>query len=461
MAENSQKQAKNDDAVIPVKTGGHVTLVSLGNWAPVPAARPAGGDVDKALGLLAHTEWDEEKRARLKQIALSFFSDVRDRMEMREQLLAPWEKGGLAVDAEEATYMIGVLAAMRDGGPLPVRPAGKIPMMAQASATTAPPVPATPVPTSPTRKTLPPSPPSQGGEKPHEFAGKRREEIFAVLAKEIADEVKPQLADAALRPRLEAIIVTRFRGVRDANEIRAHMKRDAAQGGLGLPQEEIERVMAVVEDRFAKISKELLSQEKGRVLEGIKQESAAGRSQKQGTSNDIKEYEVNQWYEKRFEKAPPAAPPPAPKAVPAPPPPAPAPARSAPLPPAEVAVAAPAPRPTMQDAEYRPRLMGPIEELRSMTLDDFRRMARDPKEAARRVQDKIRLLEEEDYTQRAAAISAWRGSVPVKTYLSITRTMFDQGIGPEQAVAAQGKGSDALTLEEYNAIMELQNSLRY
>lgn len=465
MAENAQKQAKNDDVVIPVKSGDHVSLVSLGNNAPQRVVPAAGGDVEKAVSLLVHKDWNDEKRGRLKQLALSFFSDVRDRLELREDLQSSWESGGLGVDAAEAGYMVGVLGAVRDGGLLPVRPAAKIavtqqPLMTAASST----------------KTLHPPPPSKGGVKPQatppfeggggevrpgtaissEFSGKRREEIFAVLAKEIVDEVNPKLADLALRSRLEALIVTRFRGVRDGSEIQEHMKRDASQGGLGLAPEEIGRVMAVVEDRYAKIAKELQSQEKGRLLETIKQETF-GRTQKQGTAAGLKEYESNQWYEKRFERQQQAPTPSAPKEPPAvetPPP-------SLPKQPPEVAIAAPAQRPTMQDAEYRPTLLGPVEELRSMTLADFRRLARDPKEAARRIQDKIRLLEEDDYTQRAAAIAAWRGSVPVKMYLTITRAMFEQGIGPDAAVAAQAAGPDALTLEEYNAIMELQNSLRY
>lgn len=426
--------------------------------------------MEKAVSLLVHPDWDDEKRARLKQIALSFFSDVRDRLEMREDLQSPWERGGLGVDAVEAGYMVGVLSAVLNGGPLPVRPAGKIAVMAQPSVTTASPP---PLPSSPQPSPLPKGEPEGVASK--EFAGKRREEIFAVLAKEIVDEVNPQFADPALRSRLEALVVTRFRGVRDASEVSAHMKRDATQGGLSMTPEEIERVMVVVEDRFARISKELLFQEKGRVLEGLSQETS-GRAQKQASAGDMREYETNQWYEKRFERQPQPPAPSAPaKALPPSPPSQggvkPEPSLplvkretegvKAPLPPAEVAIAAPAPRPTMQDAVYTPRLLGPIEELKSLTFEEFRRLARDPKEAVRRIQDKIRLLEEEDYTQRAAAIAAWRGSAPVKKYLGITRVMFEQGIGPEAAVAAQGKEPDALTLEEYNAIMDLQNSLRY
>ncbi len=465
MAELPKKAVPDGDIVIPVRTGGELSLVSLSGKPAGPVVAPPTGTVEKAVQIASRPEWGEQERARLRQIVLSFFMDVRDRQELREELTRALPSGGLGVGAAEADWMVTALAAIRDGKPLPIRPAAKVVVAGVA-------------PSQPERALPLAKGELEGVKAPSavrpEFAGKRREEIFAVLAKEIFDEVQPKLPDPHLRSRLEALVVTRFRDVRDANETRAHLARATAEGGLGMESAEIERLMAVVEDRFAKIGKELHAQEKERVVSGMRSETAA-REQKRDSAARMAQFADSAWFEDRFVRTgtpaaapgrgavPLAPPPPAPPVVPPPP-------VRVPSPPPTPPIAAPTPyplhptppqKPTMRDVDYRPKLTGPVEELAKMTLADFRRLARDPGEATKRILDKIRLMEEEDYARRAAAIAAWRTSEPVRTYLTLTRTMLEKGSSLAETIAGQGAAPDALTLQEYNAIMELQNSLRY
>lgn len=473
MADTPQEAPKTpqpkDDFVVPVRTGsGTIELRSASGKPvrPVKARADAQKIAEKALTLVEDKAWGDTERRRFQEFAVAYVNDVRDRLETREAIAAPPPLGGLGVDRATAEWMVALIAAVRDDTGVPPRPAARV-ALATPTPTPAPAVaaPAVPKPAPAAAPATPPAPPARP---------QRREEIFSGLAKEIVDEVKPTFSDPALRARLEALLVTRFRDVRDAGEVLVHMKRAPDQGGIGLSAEDADRVSGLLEDRFAKIWKELHVQEKSKVLTDIRQTSAV-QEQKRKDEADIRRYASDVWFEERFVKKPPApaapsakkpsrpqapAAPPQPKApvigrsqAPAPPPSAP-PAKPPERP-------APAPRPSVQDMAYTPKLTGPIEELQAMTLVDFRRLGRDPKEAIAKVQDKIRLLEEEDYAQRARAIAAWRGSEPSRKYLAITRSMLAEGLALEQALAAQGSGPDALTADEYNAIMVLQQSLRY
>ncbi len=462
-----------DDFVVPVRTGsGTIELrTASGKPARPVKARPDAHKIaEKAVALVESKAWGDTERRRFQEFAVAYINDVRDRLETREAIAAPPPLGGLGVDRATAEWMVALIAAVRDGKQPPERPAA----------------PGPPAPVG-----LPPTLPSQGGAAgplppvkkepegvrqaaPPSRPPQRREEIFSGLAKEIVDETAPTFSSPALRARLEALLVTRFRDVRDAGEVLVHMKRAPDQGGIGLSAEDADRVSAMLEDRFAKIGKELHAQEKSKVLTDLRQTSAV-QEQKRKDEADIRRYASDVWFEERFVKKA-AAPPPAPAKKPsqpqapaAPPPPRPpvigrSQAPAAPPPPAkppERPAPVPVPKPSVQDMAYTPKLTGPIEELQAMTLVDFRRLGRDPKEAIAKVQDKIRQLEEEDYAQRARAIAAWRGSEPVRKYLAVTRSMLAEGMALEQALAAQGSGPDALTADEYNAIMALQQSLRY
>lgn len=116
----------------------------------------------------------------------------------------------------------------------------------------------------------------------------------------------------------------------------------------------------------------------------------------------------------------------------------------------------------MEDVKYVPKALGPIEELEEMTLVDFRRLSQDPKEAAKKIEEKIKYLEDDRYARRIQGIRAWRKS-PINTlYLNIGQESIIVGRGIENAIKAREKTEkDFLSLEEFNAIMELNKRIRY
>ena len=119
-------------------------------------------------------------------------------------------------------------------------------------------------------------------------------------------------------------------------------------------------------------------------------------------------------------------------------------------------------RPRIEDIKVRPRLVGPVEEIREMTLVDFRQLARDPREAVQKILDKINLLEKESFTKKIAGIKAWHQSAVNKIYLEIVGQTVNEGksfseIIKQRAVA----GKPVLEEEEFRIIMELNRILRF
>lgn len=122
----------------------------------------------------------------------------------------------------------------------------------------------------------------------------------------------------------------------------------------------------------------------------------------------------------------------------------------------------PAGKVKVEDVKFVPKLMGPIDELREMDLTNFRRLDNDPNTRINIIQGKLNFLEEENYARKLAGVKAWRQSPVYQIYLAM-------GQGSLQEKAAIGQiaekwkqsGKDYLTIEEFNAVMELNKCLRF
>ena len=118
----------------------------------------------------------------------------------------------------------------------------------------------------------------------------------------------------------------------------------------------------------------------------------------------------------------------------------------------------------MDDIKYVPKtkLTGPVDELGEMSLIDFRRLSDDPAVAATSIKGKIKLLEEDNYSQRLLGIKAWRESPLYKLYLSIGQESIGEHKSIEAVIIDRLKANaEYLTQEEFNAIMDLNKDLRF
>ncbi|MDP2812080.1 MAG: hypothetical protein Q8O32_00085, partial [bacterium] len=110
----------------------------------------------------------------------------------------------------------------------------------------------------------------------------------------------------------------------------------------------------------------------------------------------------------------------------------------------------------------RASLTGPIQELQTMNLVAFRRLGRTAQERANKILDKISLLEQDSFTKQAQGIQAWRNSDLYRLYLQLGADSMVQGkqIG-ELLSAYQTEGKEALEIDEFTAISDLNKKIRF
>lgn len=119
-------------------------------------------------------------------------------------------------------------------------------------------------------------------------------------------------------------------------------------------------------------------------------------------------------------------------------------------------------RPRVADIRGMPRLTGPVEELRTMTPVDFRRLGPDPVACVRRVYDKIQRLGKESFTKKAEGIRAWRESDVYLLYVAMGQESLLSGKSiRDLTMARQQSGQPSLSEQEFMLIADLNRKLRF
>lgn len=118
--------------------------------------------------------------------------------------------------------------------------------------------------------------------------------------------------------------------------------------------------------------------------------------------------------------------------------------------------------PTVVRAGQMPAVMGPLDELSAMTLDEFRRLSPQPQEAVKHIANQLTVLEEESPAQKAAGIQAWGQSPLNQLYLRIGRESLDRMLSIDDVIRAQQERKEpTLSLEEFEAIADFNRTLRF
>ncbi len=118
-------------------------------------------------------------------------------------------------------------------------------------------------------------------------------------------------------------------------------------------------------------------------------------------------------------------------------------------------------KPNMQDiAPIRPagqQVMGTVEQLGTISLDDVRMSPHGVGDIFARVQHEITMMAQQSYDKRLAAIRKWRQSPLYKQYVSIGNRAMQEAKPVSQVISENGP--NGLTQEEFDAIADFNTEL--
>ncbi len=472
--------------------------------------------VKESIGAVA----EPRTQARLRGVVESFLAGVRTEEQTKEVLTRPEKIGGLGFDPTTAAR---VLEEVREEtrsvviDPTPHSPTRAMSSAAPAAGEAPAPAPAAKAPQKEDFSTIKPEDeaeiekfkqvvlPARGVEQADEVARKIEASIDEIYrASGLATD------DEAMAKRIKTVIANRLRDVRDQMETLETMVQPKELGGLGLSQDAARAVLNAIQAKLKSVHDAHVAEAAAEKTEWVEKEREK-KIESEVQAKEGAETELERLYRsivsksKKAMKNAPEAPPSAPAPMPAEPavaasavppnlpiatsnpvppemrapeivplpnvaPPAPKPAAPPltivrPVPGAivrpQVQGGMDAPKPRMDDVRPMARLTGPVEELRAITIVDFRRLSKDPAEACVKIKDKIDVLAEQSYTRRTEAIAAWGASEVVRTYLELMGEGLN-GLPLKDAVAARQAGKKPyLTPEEFQAVAALSRQLRY
>lgn len=120
-------------------------------------------------------------------------------------------------------------------------------------------------------------------------------------------------------------------------------------------------------------------------------------------------------------------------------------------------------KPIIDDVKLQQSMvMGPLDELKAMDLIEFRRLSPDPASAAIKLKDKVDLLGEEAVSKQADGIKAFKQSPINLQYLDIGNKSMMSGKPVTDIIQElQAAGTPVLSIEEFNAIADLNKRIRF
>ncbi|TAK03999.1 hypothetical protein EPO34_02470 [Patescibacteria group bacterium] len=271
------------------------------------------------------------------------------------------------------------------------------------------------------------------------------------FADQVAQAAGLSFANADMKKRFELAVDARVRDVRDAFETRETLEAAVDKGGVGIQGAALATTVETLE--------KLVAQRRSSTdaTAASAQKEFVSRTQEEKRSKDearraFEEAALSKRYAEltgRPTDAVSAAPIGAMKAA------ATARVSAATIPPG-------AGRPRVDDVRAARRLAGPVDELRGMTLAEFRRLSKDPEEAARKVKAKVALLEDQGYDQRIAAIKGWRESAVHRLYVALSQEALSSGKSVVQVAEERRKADPAmLTASELASLIKLNGELRF
>ncbi len=284
--------------------------------------------------------------------------------------------------------------------------------------------------------------------------GEDYDELLEAAVEETVKRLSVAGLDEYLLKRLRNIISTRLRDVRNSLQVKEVLVRDSKVGGLDRHPEEADAMVLVIEKAYALHKEELATAEQRRI-ESMKRAQDEKREVRRKEESEAHA----DWYRQKVQDANPWA-----AAIEAQKAGQPAPGQVSWSPAGQQAVASPnvdpSARPPIDSIRPPTRLMSLGNELGSITLADFRRIAQSPEEAMERLWQKLETLKQESYEKLQEGAQAWRQSPLQQQYLQLVAQSFTSG-RPVAEIASElhEKDPNQPTPQEIGAILLLNNRL--
>jgi hypothetical protein len=240
--------------------------------------------------------------------------------------------------------------------------------------------------------------------------------------------------------RLRNLISSRLRDVRNREQVLAVLTREQKVGGMGFDPAEAERIQNVIEQTY--------KDKRGSVEEEAKQKIIAVQEEQKKKIEERRERESQEhadWYRRKVlaSKGDEAL-----REIIA-----------------EGARKAPAPtamRPTLDGITGGGKLSSLADELRAMDIEAYRRLSKDPNQAAQRVLDKLEALKREGFDRWTEGVEAWRSSLLQQQYLRLVTESFSSGKPVAELVEEKRKTDPRLpTAEELGSIIALNGKIQF
>jgi hypothetical protein len=108
------------------------------------------------------------------------------------------------------------------------------------------------------------------------------------------------------------------------------------------------------------------------------------------------------------------------------------------------------------------KLMGPIEQLGTLALADFRRLSTNPDEAVRKMEALLDALQKTSYEERIRGILAWRKSPLAKLHIALMTESLNTGVAvAEIAARRRTQGQESLGPAEMQALAKWNEKTRF
>lgn len=270
---------------------------------------------------------------------------------------------------------------------------------------------------------------------------KQYEPVLQSAIIECLQQIGDLSLDEYLSKRLENVISTRLRNVRNDIQTLDVLTRDSKIGGISLSKEEADRILHIIEASYELHHSDIENAQKKRI-----QDTEIAQKQKI-EERKIQESEAHaDWYQEKVAK----------------------PAFQNPMTTGNDTTM----RQTPSNTAVRPNMSGItapamqlsdlIGEFKTLDIQEFRRLSSDPEQAGDKLFQKFETLRAESFDRYTAGIAAWRSSPLQKRYLQLVSESFSEGkTVAEVAEKHLAQDPNTPTAAELGAIITLNAKIQY